>query len=200
MKKQIISGLFFILTLAAVGFAQGTSNFSEQVKLSADDEQLFKEKSQRKVNELLDHITVLGDKAQTAANRESAEKEALKLFYVGAIMETSVIKPDGSVDIKQRPMSDYFYRLKTLPYVKVKIEFFDLCYVQSFTLGPDGKYYGTATVFQKFTGYTGDNMIYTDVVKKEISIIIENINDEFYNERRWEIFLGDIKAAETKSS
>ena len=37
-----------------------------------------------------------------------------------------------------------------------------------------------------------------NVTKKEISVIIDLIEDDFYNEKQWKLFLGDVKASETK--
>ena len=56
------------------------------------------------------------------------------------------------------------------------------------------------SIIQEFTGFNEDNIIYTDVTKKDIEIIIDLVEDKFFNEKRWKIFLGDIKASETKSS
>jgi hypothetical protein len=95
-------------------------------------------------------------------------------------------------------MAKYLARLKSLPYTKVVIKFYDIAYVSEFTKGPDGRYYSVATVIQEFTGFSGDNIIYTDVTKKEIEIIIDLVEDPFFNQKSWKIFLGDIKASETR--
>jgi hypothetical protein len=43
-------------------------------------------------------------------------------------------------------------------------------------------------------------VVYKDITKKEVEIIIDLVEDKFFNEKRWKLFLGDIKAAETKNS
>ena len=161
---------------------------------------LFKEQTMQKVEEFQQYIVTLGSKDEPAEKRNMAEKEALKLFYTGAIMEISGLNTDGSVRIISRPMGKYLARLKSLPYTKVLIKFYDIAYIRDFTKGPDGKYYSTATIIQEFTGFTEDNIIYTDITKKEIEIIIDIVEDKFFNEKMWKIFLGDIKAAETRSA
>lgn len=196
---RIVFIVIILLSNTLLLFSQNETKISEQISLSDEDVNLFKEKSQQKIDEFLNYVIIIGDKEQPVSKRDMAEREAIKLFYEGSIMETSSIKKDGSVKIRQRPMAEYLYRLKTLPYLKVVIEFYDICYVDEFTRGPDGKYYGAATVFQKFTGFNGENIAYEDITKKEISIIIDIIEDEFYNERRWAVFLGDIKASETRN-
>jgi hypothetical protein len=115
-------------------------------------------------------------------------------------MEISVLQPDGTSQKVNRPMEKYLARLKSLPYTKVVIKFYDIAYIREFTKGPDGKYYSTATIIQEFTGFNEDNIVYTDVTKKDIEIIIDLVEDKFFNEKRWKIFLGDIKASETKST
>lgn len=170
----------------------------DEINLSDADIEVFKEQTKQKVDEFQQHIVTIGSKDQPAEKRNMAEKEALKLFFKGAEMQTSVIMPDGSVTIQSRPMEKYLARLKSLPFTAVVIKFYDLVYISSFTKGPDGRYYSSATVIQEFTGFTGDNIVYKDVTKKEIEIVIDLVEDKFFNEKKWKVFLGNIKATETK--
>jgi hypothetical protein len=172
----------------------------DEINLSEQDIGVFKEQTKQKVDEFQQYIITLGSKDQPSEKRDMAEKEAIKLFYKGAQMEISVMMPDGSTQKVNRPMEKYLARLKSLPYTKVLIRFYDIAYIREFTKGPDGKYYSTATIIQEFTGFNEDNIIYTDVTKKDIEIIIDLVEDKFFNEKRWKIFLGDIKASETKST
>ena len=55
-----------------------------EIDLSEQDLELFREQTKQKVEELQQHITTIGDKAQPSEMRNLAEKEALKLFYSGA--------------------------------------------------------------------------------------------------------------------
>ncbi len=173
----------------------------DEINLSDADIEIFKTQTQQKVEEFQQHIVTIGSKDQPAEKRNMAEKEALKLFFKGAEMQTSVINPtDGTVTIQSRPMEKYLARLKSLPYTSVVIKFYDLVYISSFTKGPDGRYYSSATIIQEFTGFTGDNLVYRDVTKKEIEIVIELVEDKFFNEKKWVVFLGNIKATETKKA
>jgi hypothetical protein len=97
-------------------------------------------------------------------------------------------------------MEKYLARLKSLPYTKVVIKFYDIAYIRDFTKGADGKYYSTATIIQEFNGFSNDDMIYSDITKKDIEIIIDIVEDTFFQEKRWKIYLGDIKATETKTT
>src|SRR5450759_725438 len=172
----------------------------DEINLSDADIQVFKEQTKQKIEELQQYIMTLGSKDEPAEKRNMAEKEALKLFYKGSQMEISLAMPDGSVQKVNRPMEKYLARLKSLPFTKVVIKFYDIAYISNFTKGPDGKYYSTATIIQEFTGFNGDNIVYKDVTKKEVEIIIDLVEDKFFNEKRWKIFLGDIKASETKTT
>ncbi|MFC2080229.1 hypothetical protein ACFLRQ_02005 [Bacteroidota bacterium] len=203
-SKLIISGIFIILFSSLVQAQTKTAITSKEAKIQSEislsdaDIEVFKEQTRQKVDEFTQHIVTIGNKEEPADRRNLAEKEALKLFFAGATMEVSSVQADGSVKKVARPMAKYLARLKSLPYTKVVIRFYDIAYVSDFTKGPDGRYYSVATVIQEFTGFSGDNIIYTDVTKKEIEIIIDLVEDPFFNQKSWKIFLGDIKASETR--
>lgn len=197
----ILSGLMLVNLTAQTKTAitSKEASIQSEISLSDADIEVFKEQTRQKVDEFTQHIVTIGDKQEPADRRNLAEREALKLFYAGATMEISTAMPDGSVRKVARPMEKYLARLKSLPYTKVEIKFYDIAYVSEFTKGPDGRYYSTATVIQEFTGFSGDNIIYSDVTKKEIEIIIDLVEDPFFNQKSWKLFLGDIKASETKN-
>lgn len=197
-----------ILIFGLLSIAQGQTKTAvtskkaklvSEINLSDQDIEVFKEQTKQKVEEFQQHIATIGSKDEPDEKRNLAEKEALKLFYKGAEMEISSIMKDGSVRKVARPMEKYLARLKALPYTQVVIKFYDIAYVREFTKGPDGKYYSTATIIQEFTGFSGDDIVYKDVTKKEVEIIIDLIEDPFFNEKRWKLFLGDIKATETRN-
>jgi hypothetical protein len=204
-KKIVLSGLALTLSLLVIGQTKTAvtskqAKIVDEINLSAQDIELFKEQTKQKVEEFEQYIMTLGSKDEPVEKRNMAEKEALKLFYKGAQMEISVILTDNSIQKVNRPMEKYLARLKSLPYTKVIIKFYDIAYIRDFTKGPDGKYYSTATIIQEFTGFDKDDIIYKDVTKKEVEIIIDIVEDKFFQEKRWKIYLGDIKASETKTT
>jgi len=172
----------------------------DEISLSDADIEVFKEQTKQKVEEFQQHIVTIGSKDQPTEKRNMAEKEALKLFFKGAEMQISTINVDGTISLQSRPMEKYLARLKSLPFTAVSIKFYDLVYISSFTRGPDGRYYSSATVIQEFTGFSGDNIVYKDVTKKEIEIVVDLVEDKFFNEKKWKVFLGNIKATETRKS
>jgi len=205
IKKLFVSIIGLSLGVALSGQTK-TSVTSKQAKivdeinLSSSDIEVFKEQTKQKVEEFQQYIITLGSKDEPDEKRNMAEKEALKLFFKGAEMEISEIVSDESTIKISRPIEKYLARLKSLPYTKVIIKFYDIAYISDFTKGPDGRYYSTATIIQEFTGFSNDDIIYKDITKKDIEIIVDLIEDKFFNEKRWKIFLGNIKATETKTS
>jgi hypothetical protein len=204
-RKIVLTGIALMAGLCLAGQTKTAvtskqAQMVEEINLSAADIDVFKEQTKQKIEEFQQYIVTLGSKKEPAERRNMAEKEALKLFYDGAVMEISTLMPDGSSQKISRPMEKYLARLKSLPYTRVEIKFYDIAYVSEFTKGPDGKYYSTATIIQEFTGYTADDVVYKDITKKEVEIIIDLVEDKFFKEKRWKIFLGDIKATETKNA
>ena len=192
--------LLLIVLLLPVAGAQDKSplHFAEVISLKDSEIKIFINRTRQKIDEFQEFIKILANKSESRERKNLAEREALKLFYPGAIIESTFTGDQGKKETSTRPIKEYLYRLKILPYTKVQIDFYDIAYVTTFTKAPDGKYYGTATIFQEMKGFDGDNMVYTNTTKKEIEVILENIEDEFYGERRWKIFLGDIKATEVR--
>jgi hypothetical protein len=176
-----------------------TAKITDEINISEGDVSIFKETTEKKVTEFQQHIVIIADKDQPQEKRNLAEREALKLFYKGAMMEVSYVNKEGETEIRSRSMENYLFRLKTLPYTRVEIKYYDIAYITDFIKGPNSRYYAVATIFQEFTGFVGDNIAYTDVTQKEIEIVVEQVEDKFYNEKRWKVFLGNIKATETKS-
>jgi hypothetical protein len=203
MTTKLILIFTFIIIVNFISAQEKVINDSEvakQLSLSTDQIAAFKEYTRQKIEEFQQHIIIIGDKDQPSELRNMAEQEVLKLFYKGAEMEISTYKPDGNVEIISRPIEKYIARLKALPFTRVVIKFYDIAYITDFIQGADGKYYSTATILQKFTGFTGDQIQYSDVTKKEIEIIIDLVEDKFFKEKHWKIFLGNIRATETKKT
>jgi hypothetical protein len=205
LKKEYISIIVLLLSLTVsaqtkTAVSSKEAKIVDEINLSAQDIELFKEQTKQKVDEFQQYIVTLGNKDEPKEKRNMAEKEALKLFYKGALIEISNVEADGSIQKVARPVEKYLARLKSLPFTRVVIKFYDIVYISDFTKGPDGRYYSTATIIQEFSGFNNDNIIYTDVTKKNIEIIVDLVEDKFFMEKRWKIFLGDIKATETKTT
>ncbi len=162
--------------------------------LSKDELANFQKNVEHKVNELQNCIKLIGSKTESDDIRYKAIESGLKLFIPDAKMQVSIQKGNK---IKTYLIEDYFYRLMSLPYTNVEINFYDLAYISNFYQGEDGAYHATATIFQEFKGYYGDEVAYTDRTVKTIDIILEYTEDEFFNIKRWIVKLGNIKVTET---
>jgi hypothetical protein len=195
----LITGMSYIGAQTKTAVSSKEANIMSEINLNQQDIELFKDQTKQKVDEFQQYIVTIGSKDEPMDKRNLAEREALKLFFAGAQIEISAIDQNGETVKVGRPIAKYLARLKSLPYTKVVIKFYDIAYVSEFTKGPDGRYYSVATIIQEFTGFNGDNIIYTDVTKKEVEIIIDLVEDPFFHDKSWKIFLGDIKAAETKA-
>jgi len=197
MKIKFLLTAFFALIFIA-SFSQNKKNLVvDRVydkTLSREELNDFKNLTRQKVNELQNHIKVIGSKAEADENRDLAIEAALKLFIDDAIMQVSSAR---SKSIRTYPMSNYFYRLKALKYDRVEITYYDIAYIGDFIHGADGKYYATATIYQKFKGWSGDNIVYEDETVKKINIVLEYTENQFYREKQWLVRLGDIEVLET---
>ena len=202
-----LTGAICIMLIGASVHAQTKTAISakeaellREINLSEQDLELFRQQTRQKVGELEQHIVTIADKSQPPEKRNLAEREALKLFYAGAQIEISSRNASGDVSKITRNIEQYFARLKSLPYTRVNIQFYEIAYISEFTRGPDGRYYSVATILQEFTGFNGDNIAYSDLTKKDVEIIIDLVEDPFFKEKSWRIFLGDIKATETREA
>ena len=206
MKRGLLIGWcimmtgFYLQAQTKTAVSAKEAELMLEINLSEQDLELFREQTRQKVEELQQHIATIGDKAQPPDKRSLAEREALKLFYSGAQIEISSRDASGNVSKITRDIARYLARLKALPYTRVIIKFYEIAYISEFTRGPDGRYYSVATILQEFTGFTGDNITYSDLTKKEVEIIVDLVEDPFFNEKSWRIFLGDIKAVETREA
>jgi hypothetical protein len=207
MKTNLLFTSFLLLMLAAelVGYAQDTTakdpeSVFDQIILSDKDKAVFKEYTKQKVEEFQQYIITIGDKEQPKELRNMAEREAIKLFYKGATIEISQYFQNGKTEVVARPIEKYLARLKSLSYTKIIIKYYDIAYISDFIKGPDGRYYSTATIVQQFTGFVGDKVQYSDITKKEIEIVADLVEDSFFMEKRWKVFLGNIKAIQTNEN
>ena len=86
-----------------------------------------------------------------------------------------------------------------LNYDKVKIEWYNIQYISDLELQPDGRYVGVITIFQRFEGRTGDNLVYKDTTKKDITVYVERKQTQISGRLIgfWDVLLGDIRVTET---
>jgi hypothetical protein len=65
---------------------------------------------------------------------------------------------------------------------------------------PNGVYVGVITIYQKFESISGENIVYKDITKKDITVYIKKKQTQIEGDviNFWDVMLGDIMVAETK--
>jgi len=190
LMKNLILVLFFVMFLfPAFSVAQNT--ISPERKMAIDTLAL------EKVRDLSKYISIIGDGNTPFSEADRVIKRALELFADGAQMGVSSVS-DNSVQYYL--IRDYFDRLMMLNYDQVTIEWFNIQYVSDLELQPDGRYVGIITIYQKFEGRTGDNLVYVDVTKKDITVYVERKQTQIAGNiiEFWDVLLGDIRVTETR--
>lgn len=194
---------FIILCLLGLSsFNSSAQQFDDGVEMKLTPAQItaFKAQAINSVTDLSRHITVMVDKSNDLERRNKAVELAIKLFNSEEnIVQVSSINRPEIRDIKIR---SYFNKIKVLPYSSVKITWYEIYLSSDFKQGPDGKYYGVATIFQKFEGvYNNEVGTYKDITKKNIQVVVDKVNyfEGADKKEKWVLKLGDIKVEETKS-
>ena len=212
MNKRKLSIEIFCLSVLTVGICMKTvaqtdietSLFNSKdssltvANLSVAELTDFKDKALRKTKALSNYISTVADKSKDETQRNKAIDLAVKLFMGES--NTVEVSSLNSKEPKRYKIRAYLNKLKMLPYIKAKIEWYDMFFASNFTKRPDGRYEAVATIYQRFTGITDEDEKYMDITKKNIQIIIEQkeIKTGDIVEQVWEVFLGDIKVEETK--
>ncbi|MCB9205341.1 MAG: hypothetical protein H6603_10230 [Flavobacteriales bacterium] len=195
MRRNLwAKALFVILLSSIVGRSHG-----QTLTLNEDEKDAFKEYALEQTTALSNYINTLCDKNKSAEDKVEAVELAMRLFY-DEDRNVSVSSKTRE-KVRNYKVRVYLNHLRTLPYERVEITWYDVGYVSDLKLGTDGRYHGIVTIFQKFVGYSGDGLVaYEDVTQKNIQIIVDTevvrIGD-WVNEKRV-VKLGDISVVETK--
>jgi hypothetical protein len=80
----------------------------------------------------------------------------------------------------------------------VEIQWYEIGYVSQLRQDPDGRYYGTVTISQRFKGISDGKPVYEDITTKHIQVVLERLElDKDKKEHYWDVRLGDISVVET---
>jgi hypothetical protein len=170
----------------------------KELKLTEEEKADFKDKALRKTKALSNYISTIAEKSKDETQRNKAIDLAVKLFMdENNTVEVSSV---NNKETKRFKIRAYLNKLKMLPYARVTITWYDIFFASNFTKRPDGRYEAVATIYQRFEGTTNEGGKYIDITKKNIQIIIEQIEIKTGDQVAtvWEVFLGDIKVEETK--
>ena len=184
------------ITLILISFSCCFTTIAQE-KLSDTSVKEFADKAIEKAKDLGTYIEIISDKNTNNTDAMDAIDLAVKLFIDDE--QSIAISSLNREDVRTFQVRTYLQRLNLLKYSKVEVQWYDVHYVSNLRKGTDGRYYGIVTVYQKFTGYSGDNIKYADVTEKNIEIVLDRIpkNVGGTTVNVWEVYLGNITVAET---
>lgn len=162
-----------------------------ELDLDQASQEQFKKKSLEKTDDLGKYLNLIANKGTDFQVANKAVDQAVALF----LDETSTVettKPNGEKD--QQPIRAYLNKLKLLKYSKVLIEWTDISYVSNLRRGPDGFYYGVISLQQKFSGFIDNKLVYSDVTRKNVEVVLKTYRKEVEGEsvELWDVFLNNV--------
>jgi hypothetical protein len=164
--------------------------------LSALEIQDFEEKVLSQTEDLGQYLKIIAGKNSSYQDIKTAIDLACGLFVnENARVEVSSGKKQAIASYKIR---EYLERLKLLHYDQVEIQWYEIGYVSQLRQDPDGRYYGTVTISQRFKGISDGKPVYEDITTKHIQVVLERLElDKDKKEHYWDVRLGDISVVET---
>jgi hypothetical protein len=160
----------------------------------------FEDRAVQKTNKLNEYLKILCNKSATYEKSNEAIDQAVSLFVnENAIVETSSIKKNTVNHYKIR---EYLTRVKLFKYDRIEIEWTHVQYVSDLKLGADGNFYGVVTFEQEFRGYRDNQLVYSDITRKNTNVILKTYNKNYEGTTKtiWDVLLSDIGVVYTKSS
>jgi len=190
MSKYIYSLFFLFICFSTLAQEEGYIEEERVVE--------FEEIALEKARDLGTYIEIISDKDSRSSDVSEATELAVGLFLdeYQRVQVSSLHR----TEVQSFPIREYLDRIGLLSYRKVELEWFDVHQVSDIKLGTDGKYHGVITVYQRFKGYTNDEVVYEDVTEKNIEVILDKISKNVGGTivNNWDVFLGDINVIETR--
>jgi len=192
--------ILMIVSLVSMVNAQELDDSSEgeDLRLTVEELDAFKQQALRTVEDLGTYIKIIVDKANSLERKNNNVQLAMALFATDSnTVEISSLKtPQKYV----KRIRKYLIAVRDLPYQSVGIHL-----SSEFKKGPDGKYYGTASICQTFeaTLLGADGAKWPkkkDTTCKNIQLVVEQLNclDGLKEKKCWVLKLGDIKVDEQR--
>ena len=176
----------------------GDINLPEDNVTTPVDKKEFKRKALAKTKDLETYIRIIANKKTKFYKANEAIDAAMKLFLdEESIMEVS--SKNRSV-INRFPIRSYLEKVKSFKYDDVRISWSDISYVSEIRMGTSGNYYGTVVLKQKFEGMIDNQVAYTDITTKKMTVILKTYEKYVAGEKQilWDVFLGDIGVVQTE--
>ncbi len=184
-----------ILFLAIIVAFSGTVA-TAQTEISPERKAAIDSLALEKVRDLSKYISIIGNKETPWSEANRVIERTLELFMPESQMGVSSLFLD---EVKYYGIREYLERLMQLNYDKVKIQWFNIQYISDLEQQPDGRFVGVITIFQRFEGITGDQLVYRDTTKKDITVYVERKQTQIGGRLIgfWDVLLGDVRVTET---
>jgi hypothetical protein len=208
MKLLYLTFLPFFLSYSLFAQTENGNDSTQQanpsLKITSSDINIdmaeFSKKALQKTNEFSNYLQII-----TAVNstRERSAKSINMACNLFSSEDSRVEVSNTKSPVKNKyKVRDYLSRLqfKTGQYDKIIIEYADINYASDFKKGTDGNYYAIVTFVQKFRGFIDGNVVYGDITKRNLTIVVKGYEKIIDGEAQqgWDVFLADLGVVETK--
>jgi hypothetical protein len=198
-KQKAASGLTVMAPAKTTISAPATGDDDGSVSVPLDMKQ-FSKKAIDKTKEFTGYLQNI---SSVNESRETATKSINLACGLFLNEEAQVEVSNVRMTVKNKyKIRSYLNRLllRSGQYDKIEIEYADINYASKFKKGADGNYYGVVTFVQKFQGFIDGNMVYGDVTKRNVTIVLKHYEKNVDGEASagWDVFLADIGVMETK--
>ncbi len=160
--------------------------------LNESEYQEYRTSSLNRVEEFSLYLKIIVDETVAEDDKDKAIATAVGMFTPDATIEVSSNNRNGT---RKYPVEVYLKRLKGLPYAKTNLEWNEIQYVSELKQADDGKYYGTISGQQTFTGYAENGeVLYSDVTEKNVKVILDSYTKtkDGKVDVKWNVLLGSI--------
>lgn len=190
-KRNLIKAADFLAPFEMKPAEPKKKKLGPELDLDQASYEQFKQKSLQKTDDLGKYLNLIANRSTDPAVANKAVDQAVSLFLSdSSTVETT--KPNGDRD--QQPVRTYLNKLKLLKYSRVVIEWTDISYVSNLRRGPDGFYYGVISLQQKFSGFLDNKLVYSDVTRKNVEVVLKTYKKEVDGEtvELWDVFLNNV--------
>lgn len=187
-----------ILLVLLFSYSLYSQTDTEKPDINQERKDLFKEKTEQRIKDLESAILIISDKDLSTTHRNETIEAAVDYFISDKnIFEVSSL---NRKDVQAFDVRRYLSRLKSLPYIKVEIEWVESQWISSFVKTPDGKYSATVRIFQVFRGYDMDGLKYKDITSKDIDVMLDVVSLDVGDKTKDIVLvkLGDVRVIETR--
>lgn len=178
--------------------------------LSESDIQAFKDRAGEIIDMFQNNLSILAGKKHSTKVKYVYKKSVMKLFigegepytapdgisHDGVKIQVSKLR-NGTETKNTVLLTKYLDNLIKLPYAEIRLTKADTYRISNIYKVGD-HYEATATIFQRFEGFSKNEQIkhYTDVTQKNIKVYIIPENDYVLGQH-WSVRLGDIEVIDT---